>query len=151
MTGFVFILQPVYGLYFLKKRCSQTLGGAFIGATLMLSVIALMTSVLWKSEISAAHTFVDNLNSIDPSSNLKVNKDSETTFRSLHILAALEFVLFILNYGLLCICREYFCEDDFAVSFTQKKLAGKSGIEGYGGDFQASGNLPNIMGNSPLI
>ena len=32
MTGFLFILQPVYGIWFMRVRCSQLVGGAYIGA-----------------------------------------------------------------------------------------------------------------------
>ncbi|CAM9163010.1 unnamed protein product [Heterosigma akashiwo] len=30
-TGFLYILQPIYALYFLKNRCTQIVGGGFLG------------------------------------------------------------------------------------------------------------------------
>lgn len=47
LTGFLFILQPVYGLWFFRVKCSDVVGGAFVGATVMLSLQAMMTSSQW--------------------------------------------------------------------------------------------------------
>jgi len=160
MTGFLFILQPIYGLYFLKKRCSQTLGGAFIGATLVLALMALVTAVLWSAETQAAYEFIDSLNSLNGPLKIAVYQPSEKAFRSLSLLAAFQFVLYLISYGLLCSCREFFCEDDFAASFAKKKLTSKGnkaaappvGYQGYGVYHQnTSDNQQAATVDAPLL
>jgi len=115
LIAFMYMLQPIYGLYFLKKRCAQIVGGAFIGATLIMAVIALLSAVYWGSEIHSPETLVEAL----VSSNIlpaKYSFQSLNTFMAMSVLSWTQFGLMALCYGLLCICRDYFCEDDYAAA-----------------------------------
>jgi len=138
MTGFLMILQPAYGLYFLRRRCSQTVGGAFIGATLLLALLAGVTGVLWASEANAAAAFVELLTGAAAgtaaarASQVHQHPGTLMTFRSLSALAWAYGVLGLLCYGLLCWGREFFCADDHAVAFARRHLAKPQGGGGGG-------------------
>ena len=108
LTGFLFILQPVYGIWFLRVRCSELVGGAYMGASGMTSLLALMTCAKWGSVAGQL---------ADADATLQINQITSmpnTTFggafSALEALAAAIFVLSALSVVLLANCREAFCE-----------------------------------------
>uniref|UniRef100_A0A7S2UVE8 Uncharacterized protein n=1 Tax=Fibrocapsa japonica TaxID=94617 RepID=A0A7S2UVE8_9STRA len=141
LTGFLFILQPIYGLYFLKKRCSQIVGGGFIGGTLFLLVLALITAVVWGGESKTAEVFAiqfaqglaDSTQGVIQLSGFEPYGDSATLFTSLSIMGSLQFALLFTCFFLLCLSREYFCEEDYAVAMARSKIRGNPGVYTYQG------------------
>ncbi|KAH8044111.1 hypothetical protein JL722_14858 [Aureococcus anophagefferens] len=112
LTGFLFILQPVYGLWFFRVKCSDVVGGAFVGATVMLSLQAMMTSSQWSYVAKGVAT----MDPIVASSGVVV-KGNETFFSAFEAIAALAGLmcaLLILNAIELSFCLEYFCDNDAA-------------------------------------
>jgi hypothetical protein len=127
ITGFLFILQPVYGIWFMRVRCSQLVGGAYIGASLMVSIIALMTSAQWGS-IKAG---VNDLDSIIAGHVPAVTNTSyKHAFHALEALSACIFVFGLICVFLLVVSREFFCEDDFSVEHA-KQLGQRRKQAGY--------------------
>mmetsp|Transcript_2446 Transcript_2446/g.3472 ORF Transcript_2446/g.3472 Transcript_2446/m.3472 type:complete len:214 (+) Transcript_2446:86-727(+) len=124
LTGFLYILQPLYGLFFLKNRCTQIVGGGFLGSTAVLFIISLVTTVLWGSEAKAAYGFLGSTAAEQASANdiLALKLASVTLFNRLCGLSTTYSVLVLLGFCLLCFSREHFCEDDYAVAAARSKI-----------------------------
>lgn len=104
LTGFLFILQPVYGLWFFRVKCSDVVGGAFVGATVMLSLTAMMCSSQWSYIASGVAT----MDPIVASSGVVV-KGNETFFSAFEAIAALAGLmcaLLAINATQLSFCLE---------------------------------------------
>mmetsp|Transcript_19110 Transcript_19110/g.24793 ORF Transcript_19110/g.24793 Transcript_19110/m.24793 type:complete len:219 (-) Transcript_19110:211-867(-) len=111
LTGFLFILQPIYGLWFFKVKCTDVVGGAFIGATLMLGLIAMMTSAQWSSIANGVATMDPIMNR---SATFTGNGNYLASFRAIAGLAGVYCSLALLNAVELSFCLEYFCDNDAA-------------------------------------
>ena len=94
------------------SKCSDVVGGAFVGATVMLSLQAMMTSSQWSYVAKGVAT----MDPIVASSGVVV-KGNETFFSAFEAIAALAGLmcaLLILNAIELSFCLEYFCDNDAA-------------------------------------
>mmetsp|Transcript_79465 Transcript_79465/g.226915 ORF Transcript_79465/g.226915 Transcript_79465/m.226915 type:complete len:134 (-) Transcript_79465:94-495(-) len=52
LSGLIFILQSVYGLWFLRVLCSELVAGAYVGASMGATALALINAVFWGCEAS---------------------------------------------------------------------------------------------------
>ena len=103
VTGFLFCLQPAYGLWFMRVRCTEHVAGMYIGSSAFTMIMALFTAVLWG-------TYSDMISSIEEyerEGNLVVtNRALRPTFSALCNLSILFFLVGSLNVVLLTLTRE---------------------------------------------
>lgn len=107
LSGFLFILQPVYGLWFLRVKCSELVAGGYISGSIFCVVLAMMNAVSWGTQASMMASMVQyeregHLISTDTS--------LHATFATLSTLATLIFLLGVLFCCLLCAARDLICE-----------------------------------------
>jgi len=133
-TGFLYILQPIYALYFLKNRCTQIVGGGFLGATALLVALSLVTAVLWSAEPAVARAFLgeappDQSGAIATTQAgeisqevLSLDQGAAAAMGRLAALAGWETAAALLGLALLALGREHFCEDDYAVAAARSKI-----------------------------
>lgn len=111
LTGFLFVLQPVYGLWFFKYKCTDVVGGGFIGATIFLGLQAMTVSSSWAS-------VADGVRDMDPlvfsTVKVKGNEEYVSSFRTLTSISGLYCFLAFFNALQLSFCLEYFCDNDAA-------------------------------------
>mmetsp|Transcript_19611 Transcript_19611/g.61672 ORF Transcript_19611/g.61672 Transcript_19611/m.61672 type:complete len:220 (+) Transcript_19611:47-706(+) len=112
LTGFLFILQPIYGLWFFKVKCTDVVGGGFVGATIVLALQAMMTSSHWAS-IAQGVRQMDPIVLSDTFS-VKGNETYLASFQTLSSIAAVYCALAFLNALQLSFCLEFFCDNDAA-------------------------------------
>mmetsp|Transcript_22350 Transcript_22350/g.68807 ORF Transcript_22350/g.68807 Transcript_22350/m.68807 type:complete len:189 (+) Transcript_22350:131-697(+) len=90
LAGFLFLLQPLYGLWFFKVKCTEVVGGAFVGATATLAPLAAVVCALWSSLARDANV------------------------RAVAGLAGLYCGLALLSAFQLSLCLEFFCDNNAA-------------------------------------
>lgn len=107
LSGFLFIMQPVYGLWFLRMKCSELVLGAFIGGSIFAAVLALMNAVLWGTEADMVTSVVE----YEREGHVVTTDDTlYSTFSALSTVATLIFVVGVLGCGLLCLGTDSFTE-----------------------------------------
>lgn len=112
LTGFLFILQPVYGLWFFKVKCTDVVGGGFIGATVVLGLQAMMTSSHWASVAQGVRDMYPIEISYDK--RFKANETYLSSFQTLSSIAGIYCALAFLNAIQLSFCLEFFCDNEIA-------------------------------------
>ena len=145
VTGFLFILQPAYGLWFMRVRCTEHVAGMYIGASAFTIIMALLTAVLW----SDYSDMISSMEDWEREGNTVVtNRALRPTFSALSHLSTGFCVVGAANVVLLTMTRELWSDwhelDDFggeigdgsAPPLLQHHTGGHHTVEHQGGGHQ---------------
>lgn len=109
LTGISFVVQPCYGLAFLRARCTELVAGGYICGSIINVIMALVNVVLWGGEADKMQSIViygRMGHNITPNHTLRTSFSALTCFSSLIFIVGLANVFFLV-YG-----REYYSEHD---------------------------------------
>lgn len=109
LSGFLFILQPVYGLWFLRVKCTEIVAGGYISGSIFTTLLALISAVLWSSEAGMIASIIQYERD---GHTIMTDESLHPTFVALSTIASLILVFGSLCCALLCVSKEYYCDEE---------------------------------------
>lgn len=120
LSGLLFVIQSLHGLWFLKVKCSYHVAGAFLAASTATTLLSLLNAAVWHSET----TKLAALEAYERGGhNVVANQALHATCGALYALSALNTLAGSVNVLLLFHGREFFSHFDDQVGYLPSAAA----------------------------